>query len=133
MMKTCKRCQRKLPTWEFSRHPATKDRLQQNCKACAVAAMRDWQRRNAEKCRASARKFRQQNPEKVRAHDQVAKAIESGQIVRKPCEMCGALKTHAHHDDYTKPMEVRWLCPKHHRFVHVVKSKGLNNFRRVTL
>jgi ribosomal protein S27AE len=31
----------------------------------------------------------------------------------KVCSKCGA-KAQAHHDDYKKPLDVRWLCPKHH-------------------
>lgn len=44
----------------------------------------------------------------------VARAIEAGELVREPCEVCGDPKTHGHHDDYDKPLEVRWLCPAHH-------------------
>jgi hypothetical protein len=40
-----------------------------------------------------------------------------GLIDVKPCEVCGA-KAEAHHDDYSKPLEVKWLCSKHHRRVH---------------
>ena len=38
---------------------------------------------------------------------------------RQPCEICGA-SAEAHHDDYDKPLEVRWLCFKHHREWHKV-------------
>lgn len=45
-------------------------------------------------------------------------AIKRGKLVKKPCEICGAEKAEAHHDDYNKPLEVRWLCKKHHTEWH---------------
>lgn len=45
-------------------------------------------------------------------------ATRLGLLVKKPCEICGMLKVDAHHDDYTKPLEVRWLCRKHHNEHH---------------
>lgn len=44
--------------------------------------------------------------------------LRAGRIVRKVCEKCGGDKTQAHHDDYSKPLDVRWLCPKHHAEHH---------------
>lgn len=41
-------------------------------------------------------------------------AIRSGQLVKQPCQVCGDPKSQAHHDDYSKPLEVQWLCSKHH-------------------
>lgn len=35
-------------------------------------------------------------------------------IEKQPCEICGDKKVVAHHDDYSKPTEIRWLCSKHH-------------------
>lgn len=52
------------------------------------------------------------------AHKLVAKAIREGKIIRQPCEVCDNPKTAAHHDDYSKPLEVRWLCYKHHTDWH---------------
>jgi len=37
-----------------------------------------------------------------------------GTLVKAPCEVCGSDKTEKHHDDYDKPLEVRWLCRQHH-------------------
>jgi hypothetical protein len=44
--------------------------------------------------------------------------IRRGKMVRQPCEVCGATPAEAHHDDYGKPRDVRWLCPPHHREHH---------------
>ncbi len=45
-------------------------------------------------------------------------AIRTGQLLRKPCEVCGATPAQAHHEDYFKPLEVHWLCPKDHAAKH---------------
>lgn len=56
-------------------------------------------------------------------------AIESGKLVRQPCEKCGSEPTEAHHDDYSKPLDVRWLCkPCHgqeHRKTHCIRGHEL--------
>lgn len=54
------------------------------------------------------------NPQKVRAHIAVHAAVKRGQLSRMPCEVCGEMKVQAHHDDYSKPLTVRWLCKQHH-------------------
>lgn len=53
----------------------------------------------------------------------VSHAIASGSMIKRPCEICGEAKVDAHHDDYSKPLEVRWLCRKHHNELHA-KAKG---------
>jgi len=58
------------------------------------------------------------NPEKVKARAIAMAAIRSGKIVRLPCEVCGNPKSESHHDDYSKPLDVRFLCLKHHREFH---------------
>ena len=57
-------------------------------------------------------------PEKFKARSAIKRAIRSGKIKRLPCEICGDKNTHGHHEDYSKPMEVKWLCPLHHRIAH---------------
>lgn len=57
-------------------------------------------------------------PAQIAARYEVKAAIRSGRMTRRPCERCGAAKAQAHHDDYSKPLAVRWLCRKHHNEVH---------------
>lgn len=68
--------------------------------------------------RATA-KWRKDNPIKDKAHHLVAKALHSGELVQQPCRVCGTTnQVQAHHEDYSRPLAVDWLCAKHHKEVH---------------
>lgn len=63
-------------------------------------------------------RWRSRNPLKVWAHSALQSALRRGLIERKPCEVCGDPNSEGHHDDYQKPMVVRWLCRRHHKAEH---------------
>lgn len=54
-------------------------------------------------------------PERVYAREKLAKAVSSGKIKRGKCQVCGKENAHAHHEDYSKPLDVQWFCRDHHR------------------
>lgn len=57
----------------------------------------------------------------------VAGAVKSGVLVRRPCRECGATKVEAHHTDYSKPLDVVWLCRAHHVAEHKrLKQSGMD-------
>jgi len=62
----------------------------------------------------------------AKAHNAVATAINNGKLIPQNCEICGKGKVEAHHDDYNKPLEVRWLCKSHHKLLHNFESQQLN-------
>jgi hypothetical protein len=142
--KACFKCGKTLPLEDFYVHPQMGDGHLNKCKACTKTdvrkryydkhedvmayeckrlddpARREKQRGYSRKKRgtpsqmAATERYDAANPHKKRAHGIVARAIESGLLVRQPCEVCGDPNTHGHHDDYSKPLAVSWLCPKHH-------------------
>ena len=63
------------------------------------------------------RRSRLRHLEKYAARAAVQKAVREGRLKRQFCEVCGA-KAQSHHNDYSKPLEVKWLCSKHHREIH---------------
>jgi hypothetical protein len=71
------------------------------------------------------------DPVKHGARMQVRDALRAGTLVRQPCEVCGTkANIEAHHDDYAKPLDVRWLCRKHHAALHraPIKHGTLNGY-----
>ncbi len=54
----------------------------------------------------------------------VVYALRTGRLKRMPCEVCGETKAQAHHDDYSKPLDVRWLCQKHHLQHHKAEIRA---------
>jgi hypothetical protein len=51
----------------------------------------------------------------------IKKALEKGVIKKTPCVFCGLLNVEGHHEDYTKPLDLVWMCIKHHRMYHTQK------------
>jgi len=83
----------------------------------------EFKRARAEK----NKEWQQKNLIKRAAHIIVGNAIRSGRLIVKPCERCGNTETHAHHEDYEKPLEVNWLCKvchgQRHREINAEKRK----------
>jgi hypothetical protein len=64
------------------------------------------------------------DPEERAAYRQRSRMVarvarRQGRLKPQPCEQCGSKKSHGHHDDYTKPLEVRWLCIGCHAQKHL--------------
>jgi hypothetical protein len=74
--------------------------------------------RGKEAIRISGINQREKHPEKYRARMEVLKAKRKGTLIKQPCEICGDNKVEAHHEDYSKPLEIKWLCTKHHKQRH---------------
>jgi transcriptional regulator with XRE-family HTH domain len=60
---------------------------------------------------------------KYRARTLLNHAVYSGEIFRLPCTVCGNKDSEGHHEDYNKPLEVIWLCSKHHGERHRVINR----------
>lgn len=126
-MKVCTKCGSYQPWDCFYKNSRYSDGYQGVCRTCQNKRMRELETsgarvevvkkyRQSEKgkvgqCRR-AKEYRERYPEKVKAHSAAQK------LIRQPCEICGETKVHAHHDDYSKPLDVRWLCVKHHTLHH---------------
>jgi len=72
------------------------------------------------------KKWNKSNPIKLKAGRVIENLLRNGGIVKFPCETCGELRVHAHHCDYSKPLDVTWLCPQHHNDWHKLNGPGLN-------
>ena len=74
------------------------------------------------------RRRSQFSPERRRASNLVYTAVLNGVLIKQRCEVCGTKKgIQAHHDDYAKPLDVRWLCRSHHKQHHVKFGPALNS------
>ncbi len=133
--KICTSCKNGKPLVEFYKQPSNSDGRAGRCKDCHKASMKKNRRENPEvrvRDRARAKlphrkeasravviRWRKENPEAYKAQTAVGNALRDGKIERQPCEECGETRrVHAHHDDYSRPLVVRWLCPLHHHRHH---------------
>lgn len=70
--------------------------------------------------RKARAKWMSSNQDKRAAHIILGNAVRDGRA-NKPeaCSVCGSTSTlHGHHGDYTKPLEVEWLCADCHAKKH---------------
>jgi len=85
------------------------------CKKCAAKYNREWRKKNP-------RTKEDKHKDNVRVKTRYR--ILRGMLIKQPCEKCGEIKVEAHHDDYDKPFDIRWLCVKHHREHHILERKS---------
>jgi len=79
-----------------------------------------WQKQNRDKVRATAARWSENHPDRVSARNKVANELKYGRLVKTPCVHCGSTKrVQGHHPDYTKPLEVIWLCQSCHAAEHL--------------
>lgn len=103
------------------------------CHGCHAAHARSWRRRNVQKYRETQRQryHEAKDTPPGRAKQAVMVARRAGRLIpAKKCENCGRSgRLHAHHDDYYKPLVVRWLCPRCRGVLH--KEHGPVRWRAV--
>ena len=81
------------------------------CRTCSRTDKREWAR--------AQKKKRTRKPEVRRAHTAVWNELRQRRIKKQPCAVCGAARVDSHHEDYSKPLEIIWLCRAHHQQRHV--------------
>jgi hypothetical protein len=118
--KKCSLCGRQLPVADFNYCRSSPDGLAGHCRACGkeykeqhyMEHQGDYYNRTLER--------RRKHPEQERAYRILDEAIKKGELIRPgKCSKCGELATIvAHHDDYKKPLDVRWLCLSCDRQLH---------------
>lgn len=125
----CKECDRDLDASSFYKQ------VKHRCADCHKRAMKrnrltnprvqEYDRARAKeplrlaKSRENARLWRKKHPEAYRAQNAVNNALRDGKLTRSPCAMCGSVDhVHAHHKDYTRPLDVIWLCARCHHRLH---------------
>jgi len=139
-MKQCKKCGEEKPLdgfYKVSKCGATDS----SCKDCRKARVRqnrsekldyyrDYDRKRGNRHQPGyVNEYRKKYAIKSQAHNRVNRALVSG-VLSKPdsCEQCGDRQSslHAHHDDYTKQLDVRWLCPGCHHQWHAKHGEAKN-------
>lgn len=64
-------------------------------------------------------KWCENNQAKRKAQTAVRRAVLAGKLIKQPCFVCGVTENiEAHHCNYDAPLDVTWLCTKHHGEVH---------------
>ena len=147
-MKTCFKCAQLKPTSEFYVHRRMSDGHLNKCKSCSkkdvanrVAIKRlipEWVVSERERCRKKQERYRhlglakqvtrevkarweERHPLKIDAHKKAHRAVRSGKL-KNPgiCQDCLDKTTNLdkHHEDYSRPLDIVWLCKKCHGIRH---------------
>lgn len=137
MKKPCKRCGVSKPLKSYYKHDGAVDGHRGECKECCRDKYRGYRRSiKGQETYRRARVRHAMNPKIHASRGKVARAISNGILKQKPCEHCNEkLNTEGHHVDYSKPLEVIWLCSSCHSKEHAKLrdvSKGRNKMRKIT-
>ena len=122
LRKRCPKCCATKPHEEFSKNSGKRDGLQSYCKSCHGKNNAVYNRtpRGRAFGRARARRAHKLHPEVSAAINDVRNALISGHLDKPAlCQFCGKHSAiEGHHRDYSKPLDVQWLCKPCHIHWH---------------
>lgn len=133
--KRCAKCGRELPVSEFNKKRNSRDGLQDTCRKCFSDYNRERYASDRERFKSQVKRYRSENPDRElktrlkackknptarNAYKVVDAALRAGVITRPDvCYGCGCSSSEhrieAHHHDYSKSLDVIWLCTPCHR------------------
>lgn len=128
--KICTRCGEEKPLDAFGPRRKAPDGREARCRECNRDKQREYRRtapperltpKRIAARRERVRRWNLENKEKKRAHKKVEVALENGSLIKPElCSRCARPgRIEAHHHDYSKPLEVEWICAKCHRHEHM--------------
>ena len=142
--KYCKKCGELKCLSLFYKNRRLADGKTVYCKACDKQMSKDYYRDNHSKVRQRLDKYKttdegrqtarksysrmwEKHKEKMLARNKARYALKTGKIEKCRCmywilfdwNCCGIMEMH--HDDYSKPLDVTWLCQKHHRLAESIR------------
>jgi len=135
MKKKCSGCKQEKTIDNFYKDKGRVSGYNNYCKPCKNLINRKsdkktgnnkrWIMENYERSRGYERGL-EKDPRKSRARRTAQRAVKNGHLRRMPCLICDDPNSHAHHEDYSKPLDVVWLCTIHHVERHVeLRDKGI--------
>ena len=137
-MKECYVCNQVKVLDDFYKHPNMADGRVNICKECHKHRShlrladpetrkrdnenkRKWHKKNNGIFRKKRKqKFKINFPEKYKAQTAVSNAVRDGRLGKASCcQFCDSTENICgHHEDYSKPLEVVWLCARCHNLLH---------------
>ena len=119
---------------EFYSHQETKDGYLNKCKNCTRQNVTAYRNANLEKIRAydreradykkitaNTKKYRKLFPERYKAQTAISNAVRDKRLIKPDtCSVCNVKpsRLHGHHEDYSKPFQVKWVCAACHKALH---------------
>jgi ribosome-binding protein aMBF1 (putative translation factor) len=133
--KKCSKCGRELSLDHYGINYKPTGALKSECYSCYADYARIYRQNNPEqkkkddkryylrhkeKAKENSYRLRKENPLLHPAQNKVYRAVKSGKLIKsKFCEICGRdVNIVSHHKDYTKPLDVMWVCQKCHANIH---------------
>ena len=121
MKKMCSKCDREKNLSKFYRDCKSPDGYRGTCKKCHNLVVKKWKEKHKDSVRRMRKEYNSRRgkiyPEKKAAWTLVWKAVKEGRLIKQPCA-CGYEEVQGHHEDYSKPLNVVWMCVPCHRKYH---------------
>lgn len=134
--KKCITCGIEYPLSFYYKDHRNLDGLYNRCKKCHQRATNKFRIEHKELYRQYEVKYyeesgmgvytRQKYYKQIKARQIINNALVAGTMVKYPCVVCNDIKSEAHHEDYDKPLEIWWLCKKHHMLRHKTIKEDYN-------